>query len=225
VLFLVFGSSAAGKTAALSALRGRVADLAIHDFDEIGVPVDADRAWRQRSNEIWLRRALAYQGPGTDLLLSGQTPLGELLATPSAPLVDGISACLVDCDDETRIGRLEERGAEWWARAHGELDDYLNWAAWMRRHAADPSWLPEVIVTDDALPEMRWDRWSEWQASDPRWRVRVIDTSRLAIEQVAATVAAWIADERALLRSGAHPLAAWAADERRRYAGGGRSQT
>src|SRR5438477_361667 len=146
MLFLVFGSSAAGKTAALSALRGRVADLAIHDFDEIGVPVDADRAWRHRSNEIWLRRALVYQRQGIDLLLAGQTPLGELLATPSAPLVDGISACLADCDDETRIRRLEGRGAEWGATARGDLGDYLSWAAWMRRHATDPSWLPEVIV-------------------------------------------------------------------------------
>jgi hypothetical protein len=224
VLFLVFGSSAAGKTFALRALRDRVAGLAIHDFDEIGVPVDADRAWRHRSNEIWLRRALDYQARGIDLLLAGQTPLGELLATPSAPLLEGISACLVDCDDETRIGRLEARGEEWWARAHGELGDYLNWAAWMRRHAEDPRWLPEVIVTDDGLPEMCWDRWRGWRAGDPRWRVRVIDTSSLAVGQVAATVAEWISDERARLRSGAHPLAAWAARQRADYAGG-RSQT
>jgi hypothetical protein len=37
VLFLIFGSSAAGKTSALEELRGRVANLAVHDFDEMGV--------------------------------------------------------------------------------------------------------------------------------------------------------------------------------------------
>jgi hypothetical protein len=225
MLFLVFGSSAAGKTFALDALRDRVPNLAIHDFDELGVPVGADRAWRQRSNEIWLRRALDYQARGIDLLLAGQTPLGELLATPSALLVDGISACLVDCDDETRTARLQARGAEWLARAHAELDDYLSWAAWMRRHAEDPRWLPEVIVADDGLPEMRWDRWSGWQAGDPRWRVRVIDTSSRSVEQVSAAVAEWIAGERELLRSGAHPLAAWAARLRGDQSEGGRSQT
>jgi hypothetical protein len=225
VLFLLFGSSGAGKTFALSALRDRVRNLVIHDFDELGVPVDADRAWRHRSNEIWLRRTLEYQARGIDLLLAGQTPLGELLATPSALLVDGISACLVDCDDETRAARLRARGEEWWARAHGELDDYLGWAAWMRRHAEDPRWLPEVIVADDGLPEMRWDRWSGWQAGDPRWRVRVIDTSALRVEQVAFALAEWIGDERDLLRSGAHPLAAWATRLRAGYLGGGRSQT
>jgi hypothetical protein len=225
VLFLLFGSSAAGKTFALSALRDRVQNLAIHDFDELGVPVDADRAWRHRSNEIWLRRALDYQARGIDLLLAGQTPLGELLATPSALLVDGISACLVDCDDETRTARLQARGEEWLTRAHGELGDYLSWAAWMRRHAADPRWMPEVIVADDGLPEMRWDRWSGWQVGDPRWRVRLIDTSSRSVEQVAATLAEWIGDERERLRSGAHPLAVWAAEQRRDYAEGGRSQT
>jgi hypothetical protein len=203
VLFLLFGSSAAGKTFALHALRDRVPRLAIHDFDEIGVPADADRAWRQRANEIWLRRALDYQAQGIDLLLAGQTPLGELLATPSAPLLDGISACLVDCDDETRIRRLRERGPEWWARSSGDLGDYLSWAAWMRGHAEDPRFMPEVIVSDDGLPEMGWDRWSELEAGDPRWRVRVIDTSALPVEEVAARLVEWIAEERALARAGA----------------------
>jgi hypothetical protein len=35
----------------------------------------------------------------------------------------------------------------------------------------------------------------------------VIDTSALPVEAVAAELAEWIDDERALLRSGDHPLA------------------
>jgi hypothetical protein len=191
VLFLLFGSSASGKSVALTELRRRgVARLAIHDFDEIGVPVEPGRAWRQRANETWLRRALEYQVEGMDVLLAGQTPFGELLATPSAPQVDGISACLLDCDDATRVARLRMRG-------EGDVDAYLSWAAWMRRHAEDPSWMPEVIVSEDGPQGMRWDRWSDWQAGDPRWRVRVVDTSFLSIEQVVSELVAWIAEERA----------------------------
>jgi hypothetical protein len=190
VLFLLFGSSASGKSVALTELRRRrVARLAIHDFDEIGVPVEPDRAWRQRANETWLCRALEYRAKGMDVLLAGQTPFGELLATPSAPLLDGISACLLDCDDATRVTRLRMRG-------EGDLDAYLSWADWMRRHAVDPRWMPEVIATDDGPPSMRWDRWSDWQAGDPRWRVRVVDTSALTVEQVAAELVDWIAEER-----------------------------
>ena len=142
-------------------------------------------------------RALAYQAQGTDLLLSGQTPLGEILATPSAPLVDGISACLVDCDDETRLERLHVRGAGWLERSGGTLDDQLSWAEWMRQHAADPSVRQEVIVADDGSAEMRWERWTDWTAGDPRWRVHVIDTTDLAVENVADELAAWIERERA----------------------------
>jgi hypothetical protein len=114
-----------------------VTDLAIHDFDEIGVPPGADAAWRRRANEEWSRRALDYQAQGIDLLLAGQTPLREFLEAPSALLLEAISACLLDCDDETRIARLRARGSEWFTRSAGELQHYLNWAEWLRSHARE----------------------------------------------------------------------------------------
>lgn len=206
MLFLLFGSSAAGKTFVLDELRGRVADLAVHDFDEIGIPSDAATAWRQRADEQWVQRALEYQCRGIDLLLAGQTPLGELLAAPSAPKLDAISACLLDCDDETRVARLRARGPKWGARHSGGLEDYLSWAAWMRGHAADPAWRPDVIRHGETEPEMHWSRWSGWRCGDPRWRVRVVDTSALSVEAVAAELVAWIAEERVLVRAGVYPL-------------------
>jgi hypothetical protein len=206
VLFLLFGSSAAGKTFALDELRGRVTNLAVHDFDEIGVPPGADTTWRHRADEEWIGRALEYQARGTDLLLAGQTPFGELLAAPSATKLEAISACLLDCDDETRVARLRARGPGWFERTAGDLEDYLNWAAWMRGHVADPSWRVEVIRHDATSAEMQWSRLSGWQAGDPRWRVRVIDTSSLPVEDVARDLAEWIAEERTLFRSGTHPL-------------------
>jgi hypothetical protein len=207
MLFLLFGSSAAGKTAALRGIRERMPDVCSHDFDEIGVPPDADTAWRQRKNEEWVRRALDRQLAGDDFLLSGQTPLGEVLATPSAAELDGISACLLDCDDQTRLDRIRARGPEWLERVPGELQDYLNWAEWMRRHARNPRWRQDVIRSAGAAG-MRWDRWTAWHEGDPRWRVRVVDTSTLTIDAVANELARWIADERELLRSGSHPLGA-----------------
>jgi hypothetical protein len=57
-LFLLFGSSAAGKRYVLNLLRDRLPDTAVHDFDEIEVPPKADTIWRQRANEVWIRRAL-----------------------------------------------------------------------------------------------------------------------------------------------------------------------
>jgi hypothetical protein len=197
VLFLLFGSSGVGKTAVVGAVRARKPSrLAVHEFDELHVPVGADTAWRQRANEAWVRRALAYQARGLDLLLAGQTPFGELLATPSAPHLAGISACLLDCDETTQRARLRKRGDGWRAPTGGTVQDYVNWAAWMRQHAADPRARPEVI-TSGAAPGQRWERWSDWATGDPRWRVRVIDSTVATIEEIADTVLDWVEEERA----------------------------
>jgi hypothetical protein len=207
VLFLLFGSRASGKTTALNALRGRVSRLAVHDFDEVRVPPGATKGWRQSSDEEWVQRALGYQREGTDLLLGGQVPFGELLATPSAASLDAISACLIDCDDNTRLARMRARGPEWLRRTGGDLQSYLNWAEWMRHHASDRGSRVEVLRHSiDA--EMRWERWQDWEAGDPRWHVRVLDTAALPVQDVANALVEWITAERALLRRGQHRSAA-----------------
>jgi hypothetical protein len=50
VLFLVFGSSASGKTSALEELRRRPPErLAIYDFDEVGIPPRATKRFRHEA--------------------------------------------------------------------------------------------------------------------------------------------------------------------------------
>jgi hypothetical protein len=66
----------------------------------------------------------------------------------------------------------------------------------MRRHAADPGHLPEVL-NEDGSPAMRWEHWSAWLPGDPRRHVRVIDSSSVSVEEVAAELRAWISAERA----------------------------
>ena len=207
MLFLLFGSSGAGKTYALNELRPRnVARLAIHEFDETGVPVGADTPWRHDRNEAWLLRGLEYQAEGVDLLLAGQTPLGEILAAPSASRYEAISACLMDCSDGVREVRLRNRGTDWLERTGGSMQDYLNWANWMRRHSTDPTWMPEVIRVRGSTAVMQWDRWSSWKAGDPRWRIHSVDTTALPVERVADELVEWIQGERAALDAGLHPL-------------------
>jgi hypothetical protein len=198
MLFWVFGSSAAGKTTLVAALRGRVPGLEVHDFNEAGVPAIATIEWRQRENERWIGRARALEADGSDLLVAGQTPIGELLAAPSAPSLNAIAACLLNCDDRTRVERITARGEQWLRRAGGTMDDDLAWGWWMREHAHDPTYRLDVIRHGD---ELRWDRLERWTPGDPRWRVQVIDTGNPAAA-VAAAVERWIADERARLAAG-----------------------
>lgn len=196
MLLLVFGGSGAGKTSLLDDLRSRdLPRLAIHDHDEIGVPPAPDTAWRQETTEEWLRRVLAYQAQGVDVVLAGQTPFAELLAEPSAGLLDGAAACLVDCDDATRRVRLQERMAVDPRSTPYSLDDHIAWAGLLRRHVRDPQHGLEV-VKEDAWPEMRWDAVAGLTAADPRWRIHVIDTTAASVRDSAAELAAWVTRER-----------------------------
>jgi hypothetical protein len=182
MLFLLFGSSASGKTTLVRRVAGRVDRVVGHDFDEIGVPAGADTAWRHRANAVWVERALEHQAQGVDLLLAGQTPLGELLASPRASELEAISGCLVDCDDDTRTARLQARGMP--------VDHYLPWAEWMRNHARDPQWMQHVIRIPETEGEMCWGRRIVW-------RVHTIDTSKLDRDAAAAELARWLESERA----------------------------
>ena len=69
--------------------------LRVNDSDEHGVPSNADTAWRQSTLQRWVRLAIDLDGQRIDLLVTGQSPLGDLLAVPEATQVD-IAVCLLD---------------------------------------------------------------------------------------------------------------------------------
>jgi hypothetical protein len=177
----------------------RLRQVAVHDFDEVGVPEHPDGRRRQRTTEMWVRRALEYQRDGIDLLPAGQSPLGEVLTAPSAPLLDGIGVCLVDVADEARCERLARRDGARWAPCAAEA--FLGWAAWHRGHARDPHHRPDVIV-DGSWPSMEWRRWPEWTAGDPRWRTPLLDTTGQTVAASVNRVEQWIAEQREARRAG-----------------------
>lgn len=205
---MLTGSSCSGKSTLAFAVAERFDRLAVHDTDESGVPDNPDRHWRNHNTEEWLQRGLDYQADGVDLLLTGQAPLGEILAAPSAPLLNAVAVCLVDVADEHRRRRLVERhsgpgrAAGWTDR---DVERFNNWAAWHRAHARDPRHRPDVLTATSA-PGMAWHRWSSWTAEDSRWQTRVIDTTDRPLATSVAELAEWIAAQRELQRSGRHPL-------------------
>jgi len=196
MLLYLTGSSCSGKTTLASAAARRIPGLAFHDVDEAGAP-------RNAPSEDWIQRALDYQLRGIDMLLTGQAPLGEILAAPSAPQLEGIAVCLVDVADDVRRERLEQRQpGTWEAQA---VEAFLNWAAWHRGHAADPHYQPELLLSG-SRENVAWHRWTAWGAEDPRWATHVLDTTHEPIEQCVQRVEAWITEQREALRDGHLPL-------------------
>lgn len=190
MFFLISGAAASSKTTVARTISARLNNVVSHDYDE-KVPTDVISRCQQL--EAWVQLALEHQTSGQDFLLTSHSPLGELLACPSATKLDGIAACLLDCSDPVRISRMRQRGIDprW-----PPTQDTLNWAAWHRMHAWDPQWEQHVIV-DHGPPGHVYECWTGWAQADARWRVAVIDTTILNQEQVLDSVSAWVAAERA----------------------------
>src|SRR6185503_7156804 len=161
MFFLVSGAAAAGKSTLLRNISLQTEDLECHDHDEKRV-VDAYTCCQQL--EEWVQRALQLQQQGRGFLLVSHSPLGELLACPSAPKLAEISACLLDCSDIVRVTRMRRRGVDprW-----PPTQDVLSWAAWHRVHAWDPQWEQHVIVGNEPA-DHSYDRWTNWKQNDER---------------------------------------------------------
>jgi hypothetical protein len=194
MFFLISGAAAAGKSTLVKNLPARLANLACHDMDEKWA---ATEFLRCQHLEEWVQLALQRQAQGQDFLLVSQSPLGELLACPSAPKLAGIAACLLDCSDMLRVTRMRQRGFDprW-----PPCQDVLNWAAWQRMHAWDPQWEQRVII-GNGPSNHAYTRWTHWTQTDARWQVHVIDTTGLAIEPMLDRVSAWITAERGKAQS------------------------
>lgn len=188
MLLSVTGASGVGKSTALAALRRAALgpDVMCVEFDSIGVPDDADTAWRHHAVEHWVKVAADAHRHGTHVVLFGQVPPGELLAAPSADRLDGIAICVLHCSPHVQQARLLGRG-----EAADSLVHHLRFGEWFRLHADDPRHAPEVIRVDSGVP-MVWTRWAGLDGSDPRWPVQTIDTDDLTAEEVAERVEAWV---------------------------------
>jgi len=189
MFFLVSGAAAAGKSTVIRLIPALLEGVECHDADEKPVRDEYQRCSRL---EEWILLALAAQLEGRDFLLANQSPLGELLACPSATKLYGIAACLLDCSDTTRITRIRARGIDprWPLTQH-----VLNWAAWHRVHAWDPQWEPHVIKGNGPSTH-DYGRWLHWAQGDERWRVEVLDTTEASVEQMLEMVAGWVTRER-----------------------------
>lgn len=184
-LFFVAGASGSGKTSILKNLQEVLGgSFAVYDFDDIGIPENADTKWRQESTEKWLQKLLSN---GENACLLGQIVLGEILACPSARKMGKINFCLLDVSDFERIQRLKKRNT------YGADQNMLNWASWLRMHHQDPQWAQHVLK-EDCWKNLDFSSWDTLQSWDSLAHVRLIDTTKLSVSEVAATVARLISE-------------------------------
>ena len=182
-LYFIVGAGGSGKTAIMPHLKNIFAGkIAVYDFDDIGVPENADKKWRQESTGKWLQKLL---NEDKDVCLLGQMVLGEILACPSAKAMDKVNLCLLEADDFQRIQRLKKRNT-YDAEPH-----MLHWASWLRMHHQDPQWAQHVIK-EDCWHRLDFNTWDQLKSWEEIANIKIIDTTDKTIEHVAANVAQWV---------------------------------
>jgi len=188
MLFFIAGASGSGKTACIPYLKKSMPDAKIFDFDDIGVPENPDKVWRQQSTEKWLQRYLNDSDKNRIYCICGQVVLGEILACPSASKINKINICLLDVKDIERIHRLRSRNT------YGANQDMLNWSAWLRLHHHDPSWHQNVIM-DNAWENLNFEILVNLKSWNALANVTMIDTTLLNIQAVSNCIKDWISND------------------------------
>lgn len=188
MFFLVTGASGAGKSTVRRLVEKEFEGaLETAELATLGVTPEWNIAWRHRMVERVVRLALRAQDEGRPFLLCGDpVPPGELFAVPSADQLDEVAVCLLDISADAQRARLNARGDD-----PTLLPRHAAFADWMRKHAADPGYRPEVIM-QDAWEEMHWDRWVGRPEANELWDAHVIDTSARTPRETASLVASWI---------------------------------
>ena len=110
---------------------------------------------------------------------------GEVLAAPSAPTVD-IAVCLLDVTETAKRERVRRRGDP-----EELLPHHVAFASWLRRHAEDPGYMPDVLTTG-GWADMQWSRLTDLPRSC--WRMTVLDGSQMTRAETGRVVLRWIRD-------------------------------
>jgi dephospho-CoA kinase len=184
MIYFIIGASGSGKTAALKGLQTTLNNYIIYDFDDIGVPENADKKWRQQSTEEWFKRLTADTVSINSCLLGQMVP-GEILASPSVNKIKNINIILLECQDLIRIERLKNRST------YGANQHTLNWASWLRVHCVNPQWEQDVIK-ENSSPIMDFNKWDKLESWKEIANIGMLDTTYLSIEQVMMQIVSFI---------------------------------
>lgn len=109
IIFLIIGSNGVGKSTIIPLLKQRLANnFHIHDFDERGVPNNADKTWRQLETFHWLELGKTNIESNISTIVCGFMKPNEIVEA-SGKLGVHPQVCLLDVDEINLKERLLSR--------------------------------------------------------------------------------------------------------------------
>ncbi|MDA8611367.1 hypothetical protein N9L18_00690 [Candidatus Pacebacteria bacterium] len=172
-IFYITGVNGIGKTTLISQLTQKlnIDIFEIHDFDERGVPDNADKTWRKSETLHWTQVGKENTKKGSKTIICGFMKFSEILDSLEKEEAQG-EICLLDANEEIITERILGR----YKNNPGGIAD-LNRAVGKT---------PEKFASDNV-----------WISSQFRDQAKesgyfIIDTSNLSPEEVGKKVIDWI---------------------------------
>jgi len=109
--YFITGSEGTGKTSILPLLKKEFPERDIHDFDEVGVPINPPLKWRLDTTLYWIKKAIKNQKKGISTFIIGLSFPNEITNFEESKKLDKINFILLDVSEKEREKRLENRNA------------------------------------------------------------------------------------------------------------------
>lgn len=157
-IFFITGTSGSGKTTLIKLLKEKLPKnlFEVYDFDEKGVPANADKAWRIQTTDFWLTKAQENSLQKKSTIVCGVTVPSEILESLKKPYLP-IYFGFIKISDEIIKQRLKAR--EWDDQL---IQDNINWAHYLE---AEVKKQEHHIIIDSSLhgtPEETANEFIKW---------------------------------------------------------------
>ncbi len=108
--FFITGAEGAGKTSIIPILKKKLQNIEVHDFDEVGVPLNPTLQWRVNTTRHWIKTAIKNQKKGISTCIVGLCFPSEVKSLKESLFLE-LRFCFLEVSQKERETRLRKREA------------------------------------------------------------------------------------------------------------------
>jgi RNase adaptor protein for sRNA GlmZ degradation len=172
-LFIITGVNGIGKSSVIPELRRTLnpESFVVHDFDERGVPDNADREWRKSETKHWFSTAKLNQNKNLSTVVCGFMKVSDIsYALENVPDIT-ISVCVLNASPETISRRILSR----YTTSESVIELERATGKTPEKFASDSVWIAPKFK-EEAIEK----------------GYHVLDTDELTPDQVATNIISWM---------------------------------
>jgi len=110
--YFITGAEGTGKTSIIPFLKEQVSYIEIHDFDDIGVPLNPPLKWRLDTTLHWIKKAIKNQEKGISTCIVGLSFPNEIKNFKEFKKLENTTFILLNISKEEREKRLGKRNSK-----------------------------------------------------------------------------------------------------------------